>query len=703
MRKRKIALFAFIACFALIGAVRLQDFPHGEMTRDCQECHDAKTWSDISRMASFDHEQTGFSLIGTHKQTKCANCHKSLVFSKIGVACADCHTDIHRGQFGLSCQNCHSPQNWQNKQDIFKTHSQRGFPLVGVHSAIDCDACHINQQRNEYAGTPTECKGCHESDFRTADNPNHLKAGFQSDCRECHRPLAASWQNVNYEHPAAFQLQGAHVKLDCRNCHTQVFAGLSHECLGCHNNDYQASENPPHVSLGFPTNCLICHDQSQWASARFNHIQASGYELRGAHANVGCVDCHANNQYAGLPHDCYGCHQNDFAEVVNPNHTQGGFSHDCLGCHSEMVWNPATFDHNQLQFPLSGGHGNLQCIQCHSQGYQNTPRECYACHQNDYNNVADPNHAQNNFNHDCTQCHTISAWQPATFDHAQTLFPLTGAHITTLCIQCHSAGYQNTPSECYACHLSDYNNVADPNHVQNNFNHDCTQCHSTAVWDPSTFNHNQTAFPLTGAHISLQCVSCHANGYAGTPTDCYTCHLSDYNNVADPNHVQNNFNHDCTQCHSTAVWDPSTFNHNQTAFPLTGAHTSLQCVSCHANGYAGTPTDCYACHQNDYNGATNPNHPAAGFPHDCQSCHSTNNWNQTTYNHDSQFFRIYSGRHQGQWTLCADCHTNPNNFAVFECINCHEHNRLDTDNRHLEVPNYQYLSSACYTCHRSVR
>jgi nitrate/TMAO reductase-like tetraheme cytochrome c subunit len=242
--------------------------------------------------------------------------------------------------------------------------------------------------------------------------------------------------------------------------------------------------------------------------------------------------------------------------------------------------------------------------------------------------------------------------------------------------------------------------VTDPNHVQNNFSHDCTQCHSTSGWEPATFDHNQTQFPLTGAHLNLQCIDCHANGYTGTPTDCFSCHDNDYNSVTDPNHVQNNFSHDCTLCHSTNAWEPATFDHNQTQFPLSGAHLNLQCIDCHANGYTGTPTDCYSCHSNDYNSTTNPNHVAAGFPTQCETCHNTSNWTQTTWNHDAQYFPIYSGRHQGEWTVCADCHVDPNNYSVFECIFCHEHNDPnELQSQHQGVSGYQYVSTACYNCH----
>ncbi len=197
----------------------------------------------------------------------------------------------------------------------------------------------------------------------------------------------------------------------------------------------------------------------------------------------------------------------------------------------------------------------------------------------------------------------------------------------------------------------------------------------------------------------MTCVSCHASGYAGTSTACYSCHQAAYQGVVDPNHVTNNFDHICTTCHTTTAWTPSSFNHATTAFPLTGAHTTLTCVACHSSGYTGTSTACYACHQTAYQTTTNPSHAAAGFPTACQNCHTTTGWTPSTWDHDSQYFPIYSGIHNGRWSVCADCHVSAGSFAVFECINCHEHNKTDTDSKHSGVQNYQYQSTSCYSCH----
>jgi len=227
---------------------------------------------------------------------------------------------------------------------------------------------------------------------------------------------------------------------------------------------------------------------------------------------------------------------------------------------------------------------------------------------------------------DCLLCHTTIAWEPATFDHNQTAFPLTGAHIPLDCNECHENGFVGTPTDCIACHQDDFNGADDPNHVALSFPTDCLLCHTTIAWEPATFDHNQTAFPLTGAHLPLDCNECHENGFVGTPTDCIACHRDDFNGADDPDHVRKGFPTDCLLCHSTIAWEPSTFNHNQTAFPLTGSHIRADCDECHSEGFAGTPTDCFACHEEDYLDADDPDHVRKGFSTDCAMCHNTIDW-----------------------------------------------------------------------------
>jgi hypothetical protein len=133
---------------------------------------------------------------------------------------------------------------------------------------------------------------------------------------------------------------------------------------------------------------------------------------------------------------------------------------------------------------------------------------------------------------------------------------------------------------------------------------------------------------------------------------------------------------------------------------LTGAHRALNCAECHVGGVqTGLSSDCASCHQDDYAATTNPSHTASGFSTQCATCHSTNGWQPASFDHDA-FFRIYSGRHRGEWTSCAQCHHNSANYSDFTCFQCHEQN--ETNGHHDDVQGYRYESSACYACHRDV-
>ena len=339
----------------------------------------------------------------------------------------------------------------------------------------------------------------------------------------------------------------------------------------------------------------------------------------------------------------------------------------------------------------------MDCASCHTDGYSGTPTDCFACHVGVYQDADDPDHA--GFPTTCEDCHTVQAWRPADFDHQQTMFPLTGAHASTDCSSCHGDGYAGTPTDCVACHQVDYQGADDPDHVAAGFPTVCETCHTTQGWAPADFDHSSTTFALLGAHREAPCVSCHAEGYSGTPTDCVACHLEHYEQTTDPDHADAGFPTTCETCHTTIAWQPATFEHGQTAFPLTGAHRDADCLSCHQDGYSGTPTDCAACHIDEYQQTDDPNHADAGFPTTCQTCHDTNDWNDTSWDHDTLYFPIYSGEHRNEWNVCEDCHVAPGNFRVFECIFCHEHEQADMADEHDDVGGYVWESRACLNCH----
>ena len=103
-------------------------------------------------------------------------------------------------------------------------------------------------------------------------------------------------------------------------------------------------------------------------------------------------------------------------------------------------------------------------------------------------------------------------------------------------------------------------------------------------------------FPLTGAHASLACAACHANGiYKGTTTVCADCHSA----VIPANHFEGS----CDNCHITVAWKPAKFDHRTAA--------GKDCSECHLSAQ-----------------------PANHFGAPCATCHTdTNNWKNASFDH----------------------------------------------------------------------
>ncbi|HEX5625152.1 MAG TPA: hypothetical protein VFX48_03970, partial [Saprospiraceae bacterium] len=580
---------------------------------------------------------------------------------------------------------------------------------TGAHLQVDCKSCHTTG----FKGTPMECEKCHEPDFNGSTNPNHVSLGFPMNCIACHT-TAPDWKPALLpDHDRFYPLTGKHLEIanDCAACHRGDYNNTPNTCAGCHQNDYNNSTNPNHNTLGLPTDCALCHTTNAgWEPALMpDHDQY--YPLTGAHLTIAadCAACH-HGDYNNTPNTCQGCHLADFNNSRNPDHVALNFPQECATCHTTNPgWEPASMPTHDQYYPLTGAHLSIasDCAACHHGDYNNTPNTCEGCHRSDYNSSSNPSHTRLGLPLDCALCHTTNPdWQPAAFPDHNSYYPLNGAHqlIAADCARCHNGNYNNTPNTCVGCHLDDYNQTSNPDHEAQQYPRECIDCHTETAWIPSTFDHNNY-YPLTGGHdlIRDDCFACHRGSYGSTPNTCKGCHTPDFNQTTNPNHVSLGFSMECATCHTTNPgWEPATLPDHDRFYPLLGAHRNIQndCAACHHGNYNNTPNTCVGCHLDDYNQTNNPDHQTAQFPTNCESCHSQNAWVPSTFDHDGQHFPIYSGEHRNEWTTCSECHTNPNNYNIFSCIDCHEHNdRRDMDDKHRGVSGYSYNSNACYQCH----
>ncbi|HPS13592.1 MAG TPA: hypothetical protein PLB87_09955 [Prolixibacteraceae bacterium] len=289
-----------------------------------------------------------------------------------------------------------------------------------------------------------------------------------------------------------------------------------------------------------------------------------------------------------------------------------------------------------------------------------------------------------------------------SFNHDSTNFPLKGQHRSVECRLCHpTLLFAEAKKECADCHTDIH---------QNTVGHDCDRCHTNESFVVTNITqiHQESRFPLYGAHKTADCSSCHSSEsnlqFKPLGVECVDCHRDKYLATTNPNHQLAGYSTNCYECHNISAfdWSGSGFDHD--FFPLTLGHASLECKDCHGEGYATKlSATCFDCHEYDYDITTEPNHKASGFSTECTECHTTNpGWQPATYKlHDQNNFPIYSGSHKGKWESCIICH--PNGTSSFTCLDCHEHNKTSMDNRHKGRSGYAYESSACYSCHPNGR
>lgn len=274
----------------------------------CLACHDG-----VDRYGAFDHSQTPFALTGEHLRVDCSGCHlqarTSVDLQQTATACETCHLadDAHNGEFGAQCGVCHRAEGW--KPATFD-HSLAAFPLEGQHAEVACESCHTSG----YQGTPQTCYACHKEEDEHAGK-------YGTVCETCHNP--SDWEAATFDHSlAAFPLDGAHLKVECAECHQdEIFKGTPGECAACH------LDPVFHAGLFPGQACADCHTTAAWRPARYSGLHP--FPMDHGEKNNACADCHQPNLTRWT---CDTCHSP--AEVEQEHREEGIFDfNDCLRCH----------------------------------------------------------------------------------------------------------------------------------------------------------------------------------------------------------------------------------------------------------------------------------------------------------------------------------------------------------------------------------
>jgi len=440
-----------------------------------------------------------------------------------------------------------------------------------------------------------------------------------------------------------------------------------------------------------------------------------------------CLECHDAKRGVD-PDRCLACHEllRERIAAGRGLHARSDYR-DCRSCHIEhhgktfeLIWwgkaGRSAFDHSQTGYPLLGAHAATDCRDCHASknihardalraSKKNLGRTflglepaCLSCHTDVHRGEFGAER--------CLECHSMTAWKPADhFDHDAAAYKLAGRHLEVPCAKCHAASHGMPPSDadprlrfrgipfgrCVDCHRDEH---------RGQFPRDsCDTCHTVADWMPARFDHELSAYRLTGQHRDVRCDRCHAQvtdpdassgetyrllkgvGYA----ECSDCHR-------DPH--EGRLGVGCTGCHVTDGWRERRgegFDHERTRYPLQGRHFGLECQKCHAVGQPLTVAGfehCATCHRDVHAGQFADLSDRGA----CEGCHSVQGFRPSSYSlerHQSSSFPL-RGAHGA--LPCGTCHRpRARGAAVL----------LDAVSGEPVAP-FRFESTTCEDCHQDV-
>jgi Class III cytochrome C family len=391
-----------------------QDPHQGQLAREgetCRDCHTVAGWD--GEHVSLDHAAV-FALEGAHADAGCADCHAETLEGQpaptlaeahlrgLPQACADCHQDPHQGQYAPgTCADCHGAWAWGGEQLAF-THADV-WPLEGAHADAGCADCHQSTISGAPAPSlaaaqlrdlPQACADCH--------GDVHQGQFAPGSCAGCHDSQAWTGEHLAFTHDDIWALEGAHADAGCADCHAATVGGepapslaaaqlrdLPQACADCHDDVHRGQ---------FPVDsCTGCHDSQAWTGEHLAFVHADVWPLEGAHADAGCVDCHATTisgtpapslaaaRLRDLPQTCADCHGDPHGTYARVGDAPDLTPRACTECHDERAWTGEhlTFDHDRdASFALDATHRSVACADCHDGlRFRPTPAGCAECHQ----------------------------------------------------------------------------------------------------------------------------------------------------------------------------------------------------------------------------------------------------------------------------------------------------------------------------------
>ncbi len=515
----------------------------------------------------------------------------------------------------------------------------------------------------------------------------------------------------------------------CSQCHGDASTTPDQACIACHAviGEHIGAGKGLHGSLGSQVQkaCALCHSEHHGGGAalvntrtflvagiedvlQFDHSKV-GYEMGGAHLDLGCTECHGNakkplldvgeRRYIGLSQDCATCHEDPHG---------GQMQASCADCHNQISFDSfATFDHDEV-LELTGAHGELTCVQCHapdsiysvenlsSKSHRPESRTCADCHESPHSTpfsegIVDLDPDQQG----CALCHGESdtAFSQEAPDlsallHAASGFTLEAPHDNLKCAECHGPvgaefadRFPGRPAErCESCHTDPHGGQFE---LGPQGTSDCLSCHSNLSFKPHNFDedlHAAAGFTLDGAHNALECSACHTQpvegapiAFRGTASSCKQCHSD-----AHDGSFKLTKNQDCGTCHTTELFGDAhaqSFDHLAwTGFELGGAHAQNRCESCHEEhgtrdefgrvfgriaARYGEVEGCQSCHADPHGGMFT----AESLPlqvngkQGCARCHGEASFRAAADGLDHGLWMGFSLEGAHASVSCSECHT----------------------------------------------
>jgi hypothetical protein len=275
----------------------------------------------------------------------------------------------------------------------------------------------------------------------------------------------------------------AEFEQECGHCHAPIHCITDSRCQECHLEVAQDRMNAVGLHGRLPASrCQDCHVEHQgreavisaFAFRNVDHEKLAGFSLTAHQADYGdqpltCNSCHSQDKFRSQSLDCVSCHADEDHDFLSDHIELYGTT--CVPCHDGKD-RMAGFDHVNF-YPLNGGHGELECVDCHAdQEFAEHTRTCSGCHE-------DPQVHLGLFGTDCQRCHTDQAWKPALLTrHAFALDH--GAEANLPCDRCHLENYAEFT--CYECHDHDQDEDRQTHAAEGLNNIEaCGECHPTGA------------------------------------------------------------------------------------------------------------------------------------------------------------------------------------------------------------------------------